>query len=123
MRNPDSGLQATAERLLPETIMPANSSDPVYAMHQSFLHISFLYFDLRDAIRYGDGEHIVRLWKLWLPRLIETGRKNYAVECVHMITSLCADLPRHLAYIATHNRTVNIGRGKAIDQMVEHYNR
>ena len=40
-----------------------------------------------------------------------------------MIASLCADLPRHLAYIATHNRTVNTegkpGRGKAIDQMVE----
>ena len=26
-------LQATAERLLPETIMPANSTNPVYAMH------------------------------------------------------------------------------------------
>ena len=60
-------LQTTAEKLLPETIMPTNSSDPVYVMHPSFLHISFLYVDLRNAIRYEDGPHIVRLWKLWPP--------------------------------------------------------
>ena len=119
-------LQATAQRLLPEMIMPATSSDPVYAMHRSFLHTFFLYIDLRNAIRYEYGAHIVRLWKLWLPRLIGTGRKNYAAECVHMIANLCADLPHHLAYIATHNCTVNMegkpGRGKPIDEMVEHYN-
>ena len=54
-------------------------------------------------------------------RLIGAGCKNYAVERVQMLASLCADLPRHLAYIATHNRTVNMegksGRGKPIDQL------
>ena len=59
-------LQTTAEKLLPETIKPTNSIDPVYVMHRSFLHTSFLYVDLRNAIRYEDGPHIVRLWKLWL---------------------------------------------------------
>ena len=119
-------LCTTAESLLPRTLMPAGSIDPVYAMHRSFLHTAFLYIDLRNAIRHEDGPHIVRLWKLWLPRLIGTGRKNYAAECVHMIASLCADLPRHLSYIATHNRTVNMegkaGRGKPVDQLIEHYN-
>jgi hypothetical protein len=63
---------------------------------------------------------------LWLPGFIATGCKNYAVECVHLLTNRCADLPKHLAYIAIHNRTVNIegkpGRGKPLDQMMEHYN-
>ena len=106
--------------------MPTKSDDPVYSMHLSFLHTAFLYIDLRNAIRYEDGPHIIRQWMLWLPRLIGTGYKNYAVECVHMLASLCPDLPRHLAYIATHNRTVNMegkpGRGKPIDQLNEHYN-
>lgn len=119
-------LRTTAETLLPQTLMPTSSVDPVFTMHRSFLHTAFLYIDLRNAIRFEDGPHIVRLWKFWLPRLIGTGRKNYAAECVHMIASLCADLPRHLSYIATHNRTVNVtgkpGRGKPLDQMIEHYN-
>ena len=74
----------------------------------------------------SDTKMVVRLWKLWVPRLIGTGRKNYAAECVHMIANLCANLPHHLVYIATHKCTVNMegkpGRGKPSDQMVEHYN-
>ena len=118
-------LQSTAEQLVTDILMPANTptSDPVYAMHRAFLHIAFLYVDLRNAIRFEDGPHIVRLWKLWLPRMIGTERKNYAVECVHLISNLTADFPKHLAYIATHNHTVNMegkaGRGKPIDQMNE----
>ena len=119
-------LRTLAETLLKETLMPTASSDPVYSMHRSFLHTAFLYVDLRNSLRYEDGPHIIRLWKLWLPRFIGTGRKNYAAECVHMIAKLCADLPRHLSYIATHNRTVNmegkLGRGKPLDQLIEHYN-
>lgn len=121
-------LQSTAEKLVTETLMPMHipSSDTLYSMHRTFLHTGFLYVDLRHAIRYENGPHIVRLWKLWLPRLIGTGRKNYAVECVHHIANLCAELPKHLSFIATHNRTVNMegktGRGKPLDQMIEHYN-
>ena len=119
-------LRSTAERLVPETIMPTSSSDPVFARHRAFLHMAFLYVDLRNAIRHENGPHIVRMWKLWLPRFIGTGRKNYATESVYMIANLFANLPKHTAYIAMHNRTVNTkgksGHGKPIDQMLEHYN-
>lgn len=119
-------LRSTAEQLVADTLMQKSSTDPAYAMHRAFLHMSFLYIDLRNAIRYEDGVHIVRMWKLWLPRFIGTGRKNYATESVHLIANLFADFPKHLAYIAMNNRTVNtqgkIGHGKPIDQMVEHYN-
>lgn len=119
-------LRSAAERLTADTLMPTSSTDPVFEMHRTFLHTAFLYIDLRNAIRYEDGPHIVRLWKLWLPRFIGTGRKNYATETVHVIANLFADYPKHLAYIAMNNRTVNTrgksGHGKPIDQMVEHYN-
>ena len=115
-------LRSTAERLITDTLMPEATStdgDQVYAMHRAFLHFAFLYVDLRNAIRYEDGEHIVRHWRLWPPRFIGTKRKNFATESVHLLASLTA-------YIAINNRTVNvegkIGHGKPIDQMVEHYN-
>lgn len=115
-------LKSTAELLVDETIMPDTSN----TVHRAFLNTAFLYVDLRNAIRFEDGLHVVRHYKLWLPKFIGTGRKNYAVECINVIGNLCADFPIHLSYIATHNRTVNtsgkIGHGKPIDQMVEHYN-
>lgn len=120
-------LRSTATKLVVDTLMPPQATmDPSYARHRAFLHTAFLYVDLRNAIRYEDGVHIIRMWKLWLPRFIGTGRKNYATECVHLVANLFADLPKHLAFITMHNRTVNtqgkLGRGKPIDQMVEHYN-
>lgn len=118
-------LKDKAKSLVTQTIQPVNSSDPVYARHRAFLHIAFLYMDLRKAIQWGDGPHIIRHWKLWLPRSIGTGCKNYATEAVSLIAHLEADFPRHIAFIATHNRTVtttgNPGRQKPLDQLMEHY--
>ena len=52
--------------------------------------------------------------------------KNYATEALNLLCNLAATFPRHIAYIVTHNRTVNTqgkdGHGKPIDQMLEHYN-
>lgn len=118
-------LEEKARTIVTETINPITSSDPVYEKHRSFLHLAFLYINLRTSIRWEDGPSIVRQWKLWLPRFIGTGCKNYATEAVNLITHLQADFPKHIAYIATHNRTVNTtgkpGHGKPIDQLMEHY--
>ena len=115
-----------------QTVMPTHA--PCTIQWHTIQHAqdipssSFLYVDLRCAIRYEHGLHIVRLWKLCLPRLIQmgTGRKIYAVECVHQIANQCAELPKHLSFIAIYNRTVNVegkaGRGKLLDQIIEYYN-
>jgi hypothetical protein len=118
-------LQETAEMIVKETINPIQSQDQAYLKHRSFLHLGFLYIDLRRAIRWEDGSHIIRHWKLWLPRFIGCGCKNYSTEAVNLLAHLQADFPKHIAYIATHNRTVNNtgkpGRGKPMDQLMEHY--
>lgn len=118
-------LEETAKSIITKTIYPTHSKDPVYMRHRSFLHLAFVYVDLRRAIRWGDGAHIIRHWKMWLPRFIGTGCKNYSTEAINLIAHLEADFPRHIAYIATHNRTVSTtgkpGRGKPIDQLMEHY--
>ena len=119
-------LQHTAECLVTTLLMPQKSDDPVYHLHSSFLHHAFLYIDLRDAIRWENGPEIIRHWKWWLPRFLATGRKQYAAESVYQTCNLCANFPRHMAYIAIHNRTVNMsgkpGHGKPVDQLIEHYN-
>ena len=101
-------LCTTARWLVNESLKPRKTDDPVYSLHRSFLHIAFLYIDLRNAIRWENGPLVITHWKLWLPRFIATGCKNYAIKCVHLLTNLCTDLPKHLAYIATHNQTVNV---------------
>ena len=119
-------LEQTAETLVSATVMPSTSTDPVHNLHRSFLHLSFLYVDLREAIRWENGPHVIRHWKLWIPRFLATGCKNYASEAVHLIANLTAIYPKHISYIITHNRTVNTrgkaGHGKPIDQHLEHYN-
>ena len=97
---------------------------PMY--QQSFMYVSFLYLDLRQSIRLEEGENIVRQWRLWLPYFLGTDRKNYACEAANLMCNLKASFPKHIAFLVTHNRTVNMdgqpGHGKPLDLMQEHYN-
>ena len=121
-------LHDTAQKIALSALKHHNDLvDPVHNLHLQFLHQSFLYVDLREAVHWEDGPYIIRHWKLWLPKFIATGRENYAAECIHMLAHLYADFPKHISYIAIwHNRTVNTeekpGRGKPLNQMMEHYN-
>ena len=78
----------------------------------TILHTAFLYVDIRYAIKYEDGPHVIRHWKIWLTRFLGGGGKNYSAEAVELIANIHADLPRHISYIAVNNRTVNVD-GKA----------
>ena len=119
-------LQGMAEKILPSTLYPVSATDPVYNRHRAFLHLAYLYIDLRSAIQHENGQHIIRHWKWWLPRFIGLGLKNYSTEAANLIANVTARFPKHIAYIAIHNRTVNVdsrpGHGKPMDQLLEHYN-
>ena len=119
-------LEDTASDLVDKTLVLSETTDKVAEFSRSFMHAAFLYYDLRKAIQLEDGEHTIRHYKLWLPYFLGTGRKNYSGEAANLICNLQADFPKHIAYIAIHNRTVNTrgisGYGKPVDQMVEHYN-
>ena len=119
-------LESTAKLLVADTLFPVASNDPVYLRHRTFLHSAFMYTDLRNSIRWENGPQIIRHWKWWIPRFLGTEKRNYATEATNLIVNISADFPRHISYIATHNRTVNMdgrpGHGKPIDQLMEHYN-
>ena len=119
-------LENTAEEIVAKALYPEPSKDPVYHFHKSFVNMAFLYSDLRMAIRWEDGPHIIRHWKLWIPHFMGTGMKNYALEAANLIANLKVDFPAHISYIVSNNRTVNMrgkpGEGKPLDQLIEHYN-
>ena len=119
-------LESAARTIVETRVMPNTHTDPVNDMHHSFLYAGFQYVDRRNAIQFEEGEQIVRLWKHWVVYFLGTNHKNYAVEAFNLLCNLKASFPKHIAYIATNNRTVNStgkqGHGKTIDQMPEHYN-
>ena len=119
-------LRKKAESLVTTILFPRQSPDPVFFRHSTFLHISVLYLDLQNATKWEDGPHIVRHWKWWLPMFLGTGKKHYAKEAALLMCKLNADFPKHIAYLAINNRTVNKtgrpGHGKPLDQLMEHYN-
>ena len=65
--NTQECLQSTAELILQGSIMPVESTNPHYSMHRSFLYTALLYHDLREAVRYEEGSHVIRQWRMWLP--------------------------------------------------------
>ena len=124
-------LQETAEKFANEVLaVPTNEedyeADHIYNFHRSFLHMGLLYEDLREAIRYEDGPRVVQHWRVWLLYFLASKRTNYSSEAANLLANLKADFSRWLAYVVTHNRTVNtsgqLGHGKAIDMAVEHQN-
>lgn len=98
-----SWLKTTALDLVSKVVLPEESKDPVYHLHRSFLHFSFLYSDLRTAIRWEDGPHIIRHWKLWIPFFLATGKRNYATEAANLIANVTAYFPAHISYIIRNN--------------------
>ena len=127
-----SWLQTTATSIALKTVVakdpPVDSrkADHLYLMHRRLLHFGFLYTQLREAIRNENGPKIINSWKYWLIFFLGAGRRNYSTEAANLLANLKADWSKSMAYIATHNRTVNRtgkpGRGKPIDQQIEHYN-
>lgn len=100
--------------------------DHINNFHRSFIHDALLYADLRNAIRFDDGQRIISHWRWWLLYFKATGRKNYAKEAVNLLGNLKADFSKWTAYIVTHNRCINStglpGHAKAIDMALEHNN-
>ena len=56
-------LRDTADMIVKSAVMPTKTSDPVYSLHRAFIHLGYLYVDLREAIHWENGPQIIRHWK------------------------------------------------------------
>ena len=101
-------------------------ADQIFNRHRCYLHASLLYHDLRNAIRCEDGPSIIAQWRWWLVYFLASKRTNYSQEAANLLANLKSNFSERMAYIVTHNRTVNVsghpGRGKPIDMAIEHHN-
>lgn len=82
---------------------------------------------LRDFIRYGNGEMVVKFYKWLLPlSRIQSNKSKYATESLYIYTSLNYLLSPRMSHQVTWNRFCNkSGRGRNIpmDRRLEHLNR
>ena len=76
-RQTQEWLFSTAKKIVERRIKPAETQDPVAALHRSFVYIGLLYSDLRHAITYEEGEDIIRHWEHWLVLFLGTSRTQF----------------------------------------------
>ena len=43
----------TQQMIANTAVMPTKTSDPIHSLRRAFIHLSYLYIDLREAIRLG----------------------------------------------------------------------
>ena len=69
------------------------TADGVYAYACETLSLGLLYFKYRDAIKEGDGERVMRVWKFLLLLFRTSGRTNYSIEALTLLTQYYLILP------------------------------
>ena len=80
----------------------------VYDYACEALGLGLLIMDFKDAVREGDGDRIMSLWKYLLLLFKASGRKNYAIEALTLLSQYSIILPPNLAEQLKWSRFVNM---------------
>lgn len=106
--------------------LPA-TTDHVNAYTCETLSLGLLFLEFKDAIREGDGNRVMRVWKYFLLLFKASGRKNYAIEALTLLSQYYLILPPHLAEQVKWSRFINVhglpGHNISCDLHMEHLNR
>ena len=102
-------------------------SDHVYAYAREVMSLGLLLMEFNDAVREGDGTHILRCWRYFLLLFKASGRTNYSVEAFTLLAQYEYMLSPRMAMQLKWSRTVNVhgrrGKNVAGDLHMEHLNR
>ena len=87
-----------AEVLVESILFHQQASDPVSKGHSPFIHTAFLYTDVKTAIKWEDGQHIIRHEKWWLTMFLGTGKSimHYAKEAVLLTSPNTFPISQHI---------------------------
>lgn len=103
------------------------SSDMVYNYTRTLCHYGSLMIEFRDAWAEGDGERILRCWRLFLPHFRASGRTKYCLEALRLQLQVNVVLSPNLAHQVRWNRFVNtkggLGMNIPCDLFNEHVNK
>ena len=101
--------------------------DGVYNYTRVLCHYGSLVLEFRDAWHEGDGERILRCWKLFLPHFKIAHCTKYSLEALKLRMYTGITCSPNLAHQVTWNRFVNVrgGAGNNIpcDLFNEHVNK
>ena len=90
----------------------SKTSDDVFSYACSRLLMGLLIRNADDAVREGDGEHIIRCWRFFLLYYKAFGHHKYAIAAFHLIANVTAVLTEQQAHQLTWNRFVSNRGGK-----------
>ena len=103
------------------------AADGVFNYASAVLNDGLLLFELRDGIHEGNGERVIRCWKLMLLYWRYGGHTKYALEAVHLLGAVHATSTARVAHELTWCRSINkrggAGNNLSVDLYMEHLNR
>ena len=103
-----------------------DTEDRVYNYSRVLCHYGSLIAEFRDGWAEGDGERVIRCWRLFLPHFKASGCSKYALEALRLHIQLQVLSP-NLAHQVKWHRFVNtrggIGMNIPCDLYNEHINK
>ena len=103
------------------------TDDTVYNYARVLCHYGSLVMEFRDAWAEGNGDRMLRCWKLFMPHFKTSGSSKYALEALRLQFQTSIVLSPNLAHQVRWNRFVNvkggIGRNIPCDLFNEHMNK
>lgn len=89
--------------------------------------LGLLYLNFKDAVREGDGDRDITVWKYFMLIWMATGHKNYSVEAFTLLSQYYLFLPPNQAAQLKWSRFINVhglpGHNISCDLHMEHLNR
>ena len=105
----------------------AQGEGTTYDYASEVLTLGLFIMNFKDAVREGDGEHILVLWKYMMLLFKATQRKNYAIEAFTVLVQVHFILPPNLSEQIKWSRFINVhglpGHNISADLQMEHLNR
>lgn len=109
------------------TYTEQSQSDKVYAYACEVLSLGLLYLEFHQAVKEGDGDRVMRVWKYLMLIFKASRRSNYSCEAFILLAQHFITLSPRLAAQLKWSRFVNTsgfpGHNISCDLHMEHLNR
>ncbi|XP_070548874.1 uncharacterized protein [Ptychodera flava] len=103
------------------------SQDGVFNYACTSLSLGLFARNFQDAVKEGDGDRVIRMYKFLMLHYKSDGRHKYALESLYLLVQIAAILPPRDAHLLKWERFVNVnggqGRNISLDLHLEHQNK
>ncbi|XP_077864340.1 LOW QUALITY PROTEIN: uncharacterized protein LOC144349697 [Saccoglossus kowalevskii] len=112
---------------LPRQSPEYENQDGIFNYACVSISMGLLVRNFQDAIKEGDGERVIRLYKFLMLHYKADGRHKYALESLYLLVQIAAILPPKEAHLLKWERFVNVkggaGNNIPLDLHLEHQNK